>query len=85
MRQFRGHRDGVWEVSVSRTQGHQVIATASAGKLESHHVVGMYLDRIQSVIDNQRRSAQRKGDIDAGESELDRKSEYVTVRCWSNC
>uniref|UniRef100_A0A0B7AJN2 WD repeat-containing protein 37 n=1 Tax=Arion vulgaris TaxID=1028688 RepID=A0A0B7AJN2_9EUPU len=30
VRQFRGHRDGVWEVSVSRSQGRQVIATASA-------------------------------------------------------
>ncbi|XP_055859767.1 WD repeat-containing protein 37-like [Biomphalaria glabrata] len=30
VRQFRGHRDGVWEVSVSRAHTQQVIATASA-------------------------------------------------------
>ncbi|KAH9496069.1 WD repeat-containing protein 37 [Bulinus truncatus] len=30
VRQFRGHRDGVWEVSVSRSYSHQVIGTASA-------------------------------------------------------
>ena len=29
VREFRGHRDGVWEVSVSRSQGHQVVATAA--------------------------------------------------------
>ena len=34
VRHYRGHRDGVWEVNVSRSQhtGGQVIATASAGE-----------------------------------------------------
>ena len=31
VRDFRGHRDGVWEVTVSRTEP-RVIATASAGE-----------------------------------------------------
>ncbi|XP_059141764.1 WD repeat-containing protein 37-like isoform X2 [Physella acuta] len=30
VRQFRGHRDGVWEVSVSKTHTHHIIGTASA-------------------------------------------------------
>ncbi|CAL1531207.1 unnamed protein product [Lymnaea stagnalis] len=30
VKHFRGHRDGVWEVSVSRSHTHQVIGTASA-------------------------------------------------------
>ena len=33
VRDFRGHRDGVWEVTVSRTEP-RVVATASAGELE---------------------------------------------------
>lgn len=48
VRKFEGHRDGIWEVMVSRAShpGQQVLGTASAGKgynscyLRSSHIFG---------------------------------------------
>jgi hypothetical protein len=37
IKEYHGHRDGVWEVNVSRTDPH-VIGTASAGNDNSHFV-----------------------------------------------
>lgn len=37
VKEFRGHKDGVWEVNVSKMD-HHIIGTASAGKV-SHESV----------------------------------------------
>jgi len=55
VREFRGHRDGVWEVSVSRSQGQQVIASAAVDhsarifSIESGHCLMRYTGHRGSV------------------------------------
>ena len=41
MKEYHGHRDGVWEVNVSHTDQH-VIGTASAGTLNPHTYTYIY-------------------------------------------